>query len=177
MNPLTMDMKSNMTVQDRLDLNRLLSEAQAVDNTQIIRETKASGPLIECIKSLESLKQKNRGLKDMDYEQFVELCKTECAYYYTNYTDIFNRQLKDELNLAIMIRFIRVLELIEQGQIDQHEGSVMVGKYLKELYVDSALRRSDHLEEEHPPEPKKEPVRNVSWRSFKQDGKPTFAPH
>ena len=33
------------------------------------------------------------------------------------------------------------LQAIEEGEIDQHEGSYEVGKLLKELYIDSALRR------------------------------------
>ena len=34
-------------------------------------------------------------------------------------------------------------------KVDQHEGSVLVGKLLKELYVDSALRRSENLDKEY----------------------------
>jgi hypothetical protein len=88
---------------------------------------------------------------------------------------------------------VRVLEMIEDGKVDQSEGSVIVGKFLKELYVDSALRRADNLdkanasadkanasadkanasadkanasatEEEEPPKEK----RDISWREYKQ---------
>ena len=33
--------------------------------------------------------------------------------------------------------------------VDQHEGSVMVGKLLKELFVDSALKRPENLDKEN----------------------------
>ena len=36
--------------------------------------------------------------------------------------------------------------MIEDEKVDQHEGSVMVGKVLKELYVDSALKTADKLD-------------------------------
>ena len=42
-----------------------------------------------------------------------------------------------------------VLKMIEDDKVNQHEGSVMVGKVLKELYIDSALKRGDHLDKEH----------------------------
>ena len=45
---------------------------------------------------------------------------------------------------------------------------LMVGKVLKELYVDSALKRADHLDKEHEAEKVVfvEP-KNVSWRNYK----------
>jgi hypothetical protein len=90
---------------------------------------------------------------------------------FNNYTDIFNKQLKDELNLGIMIRLIQVLQMIEEGKVDQHEGSVIVGKYLKELYVDSALRRADNLDKQYgegseDSEPQAEP-KKISWKEYK----------
>ena len=37
------------------------------------------------------------------------------------------------------------LKAIEDGDKDQHEASFTVGKLLKELYKDSALRKADKL--------------------------------
>ena len=68
---------------------------------------------------------------------------------FNNYTDIFNRICKDELDLEIMTKLLMVLKMIEDDKVNQHEGSVMVGKVLKELYVDSALKRGEHLDEEY----------------------------
>ena len=62
-------------------------------------------------------------------------------FLYNSYTNLFNRVIKDELDLEIMTKLLIVLKMIENGKINQHEGSVMVGKVLKELYVDSALKR------------------------------------
>jgi len=56
--------------------------------------------------------------------------------------------------------------------LDQHEGSFLVGSILKELYVDSALKKAEKLDElaEKKEEPKKAEV-NISWSQFKKMGK------
>lgn len=158
-----------MNPQERLDLNRLLSQSEAIDNTKMIREVQHSGKLLDGLREMEVLKRDNRGLRAASPAEFAELCQSKCGFYFANYANIFNKQLKDELNLAIMIRFIRVLELIETDQVDQHEGSVMIGKYLKELYVDSAVRRGENLDREHAddvPE-KQEAAHSISWAQYK----------
>ena len=94
-------------------------------------------------------------------------------FLYNNYTDVFNRMVKDELDLEIMTKLLIVLKLIEDGKVDQNEGSVMVGKVLKELYVDSALKQSKHLDEqndkEHTTQLKDEPdTKPISWKEYKK---------
>ena len=59
--------------------------------------------------------------------------------------------------------------MIEDEQVDQHEGSVLVGKFLKELYIDSALKRADNIDKEH--EQERVQINNgteLSWKKFKQ---------
>lgn len=159
-----------ITPQERIDLNKMLRESDAADNTETIRRVKHSGPLIESIRLMETLKREHKAMRESDPQQFYDLCVEKCNFYYTNYMDLFRREFKDELNLAIMIRMIRYMEMIEQGQVTQHEASVIVGKYLKELYVDSAIRRADHLDEQYAATetvvPKEEP-KNVGWKEYK----------
>jgi hypothetical protein len=76
--------------------------------------------------------------------------------------------LKDEIDLTIMQKLLIVLKLIEEEKVDQHEGSVMVGRILKELYVDSAIKRADALDREHGTErPEREDGKKISWKEFK----------
>jgi hypothetical protein len=42
-----------------------------------------------------------------------------------------------------------VLKLIEEGKVGQHEASVEVGKLLKQIYIDSALKKSEKLDKQH----------------------------
>jgi hypothetical protein len=58
--------------------------------------------------------------------------------------------------------------MIEDGEADQHEGSAMVGKILKEMYIDSAVRHGDNLDKEHEGEKiKKEEGKRLNWRQYK----------
>jgi hypothetical protein len=63
---------------------------------------------------------------------------------------------------------LSVLKMIEDGKVDQHEGSVVFGKILKELYLDSAVKRGENLDKEHESE-KIQPVegKKISWNQFK----------
>jgi hypothetical protein len=158
-----------MNAKEALDLKRLVNESQCEDNTENIRKLKHSVLIRNDIRKLEELKQKNDYLKTHDAEQFRELCLNECPFLFSNYTDIFNKTIKDELDLKIMTKLLIVLKLIEDGQVDQHEGSVMVGKFLKELYIDSAIKRADNIDKEFEGQkvsPNK--GRAVSWREFKK---------
>jgi hypothetical protein len=96
-----------------------------------------------------------------------------CTFLFNNYTDIFNKVKKDEIDLAILGRLLGVLKMIEDGKVGQHEASVEVGNLLKQIYIDSALKKSEKLDKQHSgssssssssdlPAPKK-----VSWKQYK----------
>ena len=114
------------------------------------------------------LKAKYRG----DDEKIYNECVDECNFLFTYYTDIFNKIRKNEIDIGILNKFLDVLRRIEEGELDQHEGSFLVGTILKELYVDSALKKAEKLDEfaEKKEEPKKAEV-NISWSQFKKMGK------
>jgi hypothetical protein len=162
-----------MNTEEKLNLKKMLAQNKDyVDHTEDIRRLKHSGLLLDGMRDIEKLKRANRELQQLNLGEFTEMCKLAAPLMYNLYTDLFHKLVKDELNLVIMVKLIRILELIEQGQVDQNEGSVMVGKILKELYVDSAVRLGDKLdkqrEDETPtPEPKTEP-KNISWGAWKK---------
>jgi hypothetical protein len=150
----------------RLQLQKMIKANDVEDQTGLIRELKHSHQLKSDINGLIFLKAKHRN----NQELIVTEAMTECNFLFTYYTDIFNKVRKDEIDLNILFKFIDVLRQIEDGELDQHEGSFVVGKLLKELYVDSALRKADKLNEEHekakPIEKVVEPI-NISWKQFK----------
>lgn len=163
-----------MNSEERLNLKKMLAQnTEYVDHTDDIRRLKHSGLLLDGMRDIEKLKRANQELRQLNPDEFTEMCKLAAPVMYNLYTDLFHKLVKDELNLVIMVKLIRVLELIEQGQVDQNEGSVMVGKILKELYVDSAVRLGDKLdkqrEEENPTQPtEKQEPKNISWGAWKQ---------
>ena len=92
-------------------------------------------------------------------------------FLYSNYTNIFNKIIKDNLDLNLLNNFLTVLKKIEDGECDQHEASVIVGNILKELYVDSAIRKEQNREKRDKKRKKKDNKRkkkNISWLEYKK---------
>jgi hypothetical protein len=140
---------STLSADERLNLQKMVTEMGSEDNTEHIRKVKHSIVLRDEIRKLDTFKKGNTELQIRDPEQYIEQCKGVTPFLHNNYTDIFNRIVKDELDLELMTKLLIVLKLIEDGKVDQNEGSVMVGKVLKELYVDSALKTGEHLDEKY----------------------------
>ena len=157
-----------MNNEERLNLKKLVSEIECDNNTEIIRKLKHSELIRDDIRKIELLKIHKKNIYETDPSEFTELCKSKCSFLYTHYTDIFNKLLVGELNLDIMAQMLYVLKLIEEDQVDQHEGSVMVGKILKELYIDSAMKRGEKLDKQNEAEKSIEIVeKKISWNEWK----------
>jgi len=158
----------NFTNDERLNLKRLIDQSDCDNNTEQIRKLKHSILIRDDIRKMEIFKKKEESLKYSEPEVFLEKLKNECHFLFNNYTDLFNKILKDEIDLTIMQKLLIVLKLIEDEKVDQHEGSVMVGRILKELYVDSAIKRADALDREHgTARPERDEGKKISWKEFK----------
>lgn len=113
----------------------------------MILEKKKHSQLIKAdIQGFIDLKSKYPRLKETNPKQYDNMCISRCNFLFTNYTDLFNRIKKNEVDLNILTHFISILKKIEDSELDQHEGAYMIGKLLKELYVDSALKKSEQLD-------------------------------
>ena len=154
----------SMDDKQRLQLQKMIKENNVEDQTELIRNLKHSHILQREINTMILLKAKYRN--DTDKIHFE--CINECNFLFTYYTDIYNKIRKDEIDLNILNKFLNVLRRIEDGEIDQHEGSFLVGTLLKELYIDSALRKADKLNaDDDKPEVQRETI-NISWKQFKE---------
>lgn len=160
---------ANLNNNERLNLDKLIKESDCENNTEHIRKVKHSVLIRDDIRKMDSLKTRHNDIRLIDVEKFKEICQQECSFLFTNYSDIFNRLIKDELDLTIMTKLLVVLKLIEDSKVDQHEGSVMVGRVLKELYVDSAIKHGDNLDKQYGSEKQPEKVdgMKISWREYK----------
>ena len=164
---------ANLNDKERLNLQKMINEADCDDNTEQIRNIKHSVLIRNDVRKLDSFKKGNRSLQVRDFVRFAEEAKSTCPFLYSNYTDIFNRITKDELDLEIMTKLLMVLKMIEDNKVDQHEGSVMVGKVLKELYVDSALKRGENIDKLYEDTGSNavsndNDSRKISWKEYKQ---------
>jgi len=154
-----------MDDKQRLQLQNMIKTNNVEDQTDFIRNLKHSQIIRNDVNTMIMLKAKFRG----DDTKIHEECINECNFLFTYYTDIYNKVRKDEIDIGILNKFLDVLRRIEEGELDQHEGSFLVGSILKELYVDSALKKAEKLNanEQHKPEPKKPEVK-ISYKQFKK---------
>ena len=154
-----------MDENQRLHLQKMIAANNVEDQTGLIRDLKHSQILRENVNNLVMLKAKY--LDDADALNLEAM--SECNFLFTYYTDLYNKIRKDEIDLKILFQFLDVLSKIEEGKIDQHEGSFEVGTLLKKIYVDSALRKAEKLNAETDNmEPEyKGPQVEISWKQFK----------
>lgn len=154
---------------DKLQLQEMIKTNDVEDKTDLIRATKHSKLIREQVKLLEQLKQQHYELYKNNFQDFDTLTVEKCSFLFQNYTDIYNKVLKNEVNLEILNKFLDALELIENGEVDQHEASVKVGTYLKELYVDSALRKTEKMDAENTnKDDEKKEIMEISWSEYKR---------
>ena len=135
-----------MDDKQRLNLQEMIKAYDADDNTSKIRQLKHSRLIRDEVEKMVNLKKKYNRMATFETKKFERIVISHCNFLWTNYTNIFNRIMKDELNLNILRKFIDTLREVEDGQLDQHEASGKVGEVLKQLYSDSALQREKKLD-------------------------------
>jgi hypothetical protein len=159
-------MSSSLTNSEKLQLKKMVSEMGSTDNSDQIRKLKHSSLIRDDVRKIDSIKYTYDMIKDKD--KFREQCISECQFLYNNYPDIFNGVVNNEMDLTILTKFVTILKLIEDGKIDQNEGSVMVGKLLKELYIDSTLKRAERIDEENKDSQSQiNSGKHLTWKEYK----------
>jgi len=158
--------------QQKLDLASMIKANDTTDCTQEIREKKQSDYIKTDVEHLVFLKTKYERLRKSNPNEFDAICVKQCAFLFNNYTDLYNKIKNDNLDIKILERFLKILKKIEDGELDQHEGSYLVGKHLKEMYVDSALKTKAKLDsqERHRKFKNKPPqanIKHISYKDFK----------
>ena len=144
----------------------MVKEYKYESTTEKIRELKHSKKIREDITKMIEMKKKYNRLNGKNLRNMVE---KQCSFLYANYTNIFNKIYKDNIDLNLFHKFLLVLEKVEEGECDQHQASVEVGKVLKEIYIDSAIREGEKLDKKN----KKTPVKprkskNISWTEYQK---------
>ncbi len=153
--------------QQRIDLAALIKANDSDDCTNEIRSKKQSVLISNDVKHMVFLKHKYEKLRKSKPDEFDALCVKECNFLFNNYTDLYNKIINDNLNLTILEKFLAILKKIEDGEIDQHEGSYLVGSYLKEIYIDSALKTNEKINEKINSTSASICEKNISYKDFK----------
>ena len=152
-----------MNEEEKLLLQEMCVANNVEDQTKNIRSLKHSPLLKADIQKLLELMKETSDPKELHIEAMME-----CNFIFTYYTDIYNKIRKEEINLETLFYFLEILEKIEKGEIDQHEGSFEVGTILKKMYVDSALLKAKKLDEKYDTEPVMIVPKEMSWKDFKR---------
>ena len=155
-----------MDDKQRLHLHNMMTTNNVEDTTDLIRQLKHSHVLRDNVNRLLALKAKYPN----NSEQVHLEAMMDCHFLFTYYTDIYNKIRKDEMNLSILFNAFDLLQDIEDEKIVQHEGAFAFGTLMKQIYVDSALKKADKLNaisDEQEPE-YKGPQIDISWSQFKK---------
>ena len=127
----------NMNNEEKRQLDKMIQANNVIDNTSGIRNERKSIQIRECVTFIESMKLKNNHARNFNI--LNDACKVECEYLLKNYSNIYNKLLKYEIDVKILYMFLDELESIENGKKNQHEASFEIGKLLKQIYIDPRI--------------------------------------
>lgn len=154
---------------ERLNLKKMVKEFKTEETTDRIRELKHSKKIKRDVDTMIMLKSKYPKLKK---EMLQTMAQNKCIFLWENYTNIFNKLFGGYIDVNMLYKFINVLASVEEGEYDQHEASMVVGKILKEIYIDSALREGNEKDKLHDKKVKKKEkkrkTKNLSWKDYKK---------
>lgn len=158
----------SLSKKEKLDLKQLMKNSDDwQDNTDNIRKLKHSERIAKDVLSWMTIKASTS-----NQHECQKKAKIECSFLATHYPDIYHKLTTNVLDIAIFSQFIKYLQMIEEGNVDQAECSVMIGKLLKQIYIDSAIRHGETLDKQYSdtttttPECKRE-SKSISWLEYK----------
>ena len=120
-----------MDTNDRINLQNILKQNDVEETTDMIRFLRHSDMIRQDVITMETMKKKYSRLQSSNPQQFDDMCVSKCNFLFTNYTMIFNKLKKGVIDIRILLSFLDTLKKIEDGKMDQHEGSYEVGSLLK----------------------------------------------
>jgi hypothetical protein len=144
-----------MNPNEVLKLNDMIQEGHCVDNTDMIRKLKHSTLITQNLNTILRIKKKynsNNLVKEIDNE-----CMKECKFLFDNYTSIYNKLLRDQIDLAIFYKFLHYLKKIEDGEMTFYQASYEIGTLLKNMYVDPIIEEKE-MEKKG---------KKISWNEYK----------
>ena len=159
-----------MTQLNQQQLQKLLDNVQAVDNSEELQNKKHSRLIRENIQKIIKIKNEN---PNITLQELDAKCNAECFFLFKNYTQIYNLFLKKNLKVEIFNKLLDNLENIENGEISQHDASIKVGQLLKSVYIDNVIEEKNEYEikqEEIIKQQKIEQtkkIKDICWKEYK----------
>jgi hypothetical protein len=147
-----------MNPNEVLKLNDMIREGDCVDNTETIRQLKHSAIITKNVNTLLHIKKK---YGKVDFKTLDNECIKECRFLFDNYTSIYNKLLRDEIDLPVFYKFLYYLKKIEDNELTFYQASYEIGTLLKNMYVDPIIEEKEKNNE------KGRPVKPITWNEFK----------
>jgi hypothetical protein len=156
-----------MNPNEVLKLNDMIKEGDCVDNTDTIRQLKHSSLITQNLNTILRIKKKynqniDQNIGIVDLKQLDEECLNECRFLFDNYTSIYNKLLRDQIDLKVFYKFLFYLKKIEDGELTFYQASYEIGTLLKNMYVDPIVE-----EKEREKENGNRNVKSISWDEYK----------
>jgi hypothetical protein len=148
-----------MNEEQRLQLSELMKENNTVDNTEMIRDLRHSKKIRKCVEMIEKIKIEN---PKADLKTLDNLCMEPASFLFRNYTVIYNKLLRNQIDINMLYVFLDKLKQIENGKLTQQEAAYDIGMILRQMYVDPRLK---DLEKQKEPDYLK--GKAISWNEFK----------
>ena len=150
-------------------LNEMKKEFNSEETTKDIRKERNSVKIYQDVQTFLNLKRRYVRLQRTNPDQFKTMVTNKCKFLFFKFNNLFNKLIKNEIDLSLLYEMIKVLEKIENNEIDQHEGSYIIGDILKKLYIDSALKK-ESKENKRNKKVLKKPfkTKKISWADFKK---------
>lgn len=146
-----------MNEEQRIQLNDLMKQNNTVDNTDLIRDLRHSKKIRKCVEQIEKIKSGN---PTADLKTLDTMCIETANFLFRNYTIIYNKLIRNQIDIPTLYLFLDKLKDIENGKLSQQEASYDIGMLLRNMYIDPRLN-------DVPKEPNYTKGKNISWVEFK----------
>jgi len=147
-----------MNSNETLKLNDMIKEGDCVDNTEMIRQLKHSSQITKNLNIILRLKKKHEEMETFDFKELDNECLKECRFLFDNYTSIYNKLLRGQIDLVVFYKFLYYLKKIEDGELTFYQASFEIGTLLKNMYVDPIIETKSNNDK---------PVKNITWNEYK----------
>ena len=145
-----------MNSKEALKLNDMIQEGDCVDNTEMIRQLKHSSQITKNLNIILRLKKKHEEMDTFDFKALDNECLKECRFLFDNYTSIYNKLLRGQIDLVVFYKFLYYLKKIEDGELTFYQASFEIGTLLKNMYVDPIIEKDNNKN-----------VKNITWNEYK----------
>jgi len=140
----------------RIKLQQMIDANNTINHTEEIRNLKHSKLIRDDVIKIQNTKRK---LKTNHFKTLDNELQKDCFFLFKNYTLIYNKLLKNDLDIKILYKFLDALESIENGTRDQHEASYEIGLLLKQIYIDKKI-------DDAPQNNFVSPKNDISWKTY-----------